>query len=261
MRSQKRKIVILMDNFSGHDISYEPTNIEMVYFEPNLTPFVQPLDAGIIRCFKAHYRHQFCLHALDLDEVGERNIYKISLLEAMTMANAAWDRVTSETIKNCWRHTGIQRDPIKIIIPKIKTPDLAALDAQGGDLLHKFATTEMSFPEAEQALQSIYGNKYDDRRWQPVLNAIMAVSEDGLEAMVAAIAHHSFGCETLAMPIESDMTPATTPTLTDTVEGRELEEKLGQAVAELKLRKCIHGEVPMMTATGSTGRMHCRGSG
>jgi hypothetical protein len=34
-----------------------------------MTPFVQPLDAGIIRCFKAYYRTLFCQWALELDTI------------------------------------------------------------------------------------------------------------------------------------------------------------------------------------------------
>ena len=52
---ENRHVALMLDNFSGHSISYEPTNIELIYLEPNLTPYVQPLDAGIIRCVKAHY--------------------------------------------------------------------------------------------------------------------------------------------------------------------------------------------------------------
>jgi hypothetical protein len=73
-------------------------------FEPNMTSFVQPLDAGIIRCFKAHYRRAFCLHAIDLDEAGEDDIYKVNLLEVLLMAKEAWASVSAETIKNCWNH-------------------------------------------------------------------------------------------------------------------------------------------------------------
>lgn len=32
-----------------------PTKIPLEFFAPNMAPFVQPLDAGIICCFKAHY--------------------------------------------------------------------------------------------------------------------------------------------------------------------------------------------------------------
>ncbi|KAF9221518.1 DDE-domain-containing protein [Gyrodon lividus] len=108
MKCANRHILLLMDNFSGHMISYQPSHIQMKYFEPNMTPFVQPCDAGIIWCFKALYRRFFNQCALDCDEAGESEIYKIDLLEAMSMAKAAWDKVTPNTIHNCWNHTKIQ---------------------------------------------------------------------------------------------------------------------------------------------------------
>jgi hypothetical protein len=97
-----------MDNCPGHvAITYEPKNIKLLYFEPNLTAFVQPLDARIIRCFKAHYRKAFCQCAIELDDAGERDIYKIDLLESLTLAKEAWDAVSEQTISNCWFHTQI----------------------------------------------------------------------------------------------------------------------------------------------------------
>lgn len=108
MESQKRHICLFIDNFSGHFISYEPHNITLEYFEPNLTSFVQPLDAGIIWCFKAYYRRAFCTRAIELDEAGAENIYKINLLEGMLMVKEAWKAVSDETIRNCWDHTKIQ---------------------------------------------------------------------------------------------------------------------------------------------------------
>ena len=108
MRNQNRHICLTLDNFSGHYIQYKPRNIQLLYFEPNMTSFIQPLDAGIIRCFKAHYRQEFCLRAIERDELGERELYKINLLEAMLMAREAWKRVDSSTIQHCWNHTKIQ---------------------------------------------------------------------------------------------------------------------------------------------------------
>ena len=107
MRSQKRHILLTIDNFSGHIIDYVPTNIQIEFFEPNLTAFVQPLDAGIIRCFKAHYWNNFCQRAIQLDEAGERDIYKIDLQEGMMMAEEAWKAVSTATIAHCWDHTKI----------------------------------------------------------------------------------------------------------------------------------------------------------
>ncbi|EIN10152.1 DDE-domain-containing protein, partial [Punctularia strigosozonata HHB-11173 SS5] len=102
MRSQGRHIILLIDNFSGHAIDYIPTNIEIEFFTPNLTAAVQPLDAGVIRCVKAHYRIAFCIRALDLDDAGEANIFKINLREVMHMALKAWEDVSPETIAHCW---------------------------------------------------------------------------------------------------------------------------------------------------------------
>ena len=96
-----------LDNFPGCMIVYQPTNIELIYFKPNLTSYVQPLDAGIIQSFKVHYRKAFCACAIDMDDAGELDIYKINLLEVMLMVRQAWDVITPEMVRNCWRHTGI----------------------------------------------------------------------------------------------------------------------------------------------------------
>lgn len=73
-----------------------------------MTSFVQPLDAGIIRCFKAYYRRAFCMRAIEQDEAGVDDIYKINLLEVMLMAKEAWASISAQTIENCWNHTQIQ---------------------------------------------------------------------------------------------------------------------------------------------------------
>jgi DDE superfamily endonuclease len=108
MRAEGRHVLLVIDNFSGHFINYQPSNTQIELFKPNLTSFIQPLDAGIIRCFKAHYRSRLCQRAIDLDEAGEAEIYKINLLEGIMTANAAWKAVTAETVKHCWDHTRIQ---------------------------------------------------------------------------------------------------------------------------------------------------------
>ena len=110
MHTENCQICLLIDNFSGHNISYEPHNIQLEYFELNMTSFMQPLDAGVIQCSKAHYQHAFWICALDLDDAGERDIYKVNLLEAMLMVKESWDAIESSTIKHCWDHTEIQAD-------------------------------------------------------------------------------------------------------------------------------------------------------
>ena len=59
LRSKNQKILLLQDNFSAHKCPDDVHNIEVLNFEPNLTSHVQPLDQGIIKCFKAHYRARY----------------------------------------------------------------------------------------------------------------------------------------------------------------------------------------------------------
>ena len=73
--STRRHVTMTLDNFPGHMIVYQPTNIELIYFEPNLTSYVQPLDARIIRSFKAYYRKAFCARAIAMDDAGESDIH------------------------------------------------------------------------------------------------------------------------------------------------------------------------------------------
>jgi len=80
------RIALTLDNFTSHSIQYKPKQMKLIYFEPGLTSHIQPLDAGTIRCFKAHYRRQFCLRAIAQDDTESEDIYKINLLDAMMMA-------------------------------------------------------------------------------------------------------------------------------------------------------------------------------
>ena len=108
MHTQKQHILLTIDNFSGHFLDYVLTNIQIEFFKLNVTAFVQPLDAGIIRCFKAHYWNSFC-KGNQLDKAGQHEIYKIDLCKCMMMAEEAWKAVSTEMIAHCWDHTKIQQ--------------------------------------------------------------------------------------------------------------------------------------------------------
>jgi hypothetical protein len=58
-KGRPRQILLLLDNFSGHTVDVEDLeHIRVEFFAPNMTSKVQPLDQGIIRAFKAHYRRE-----------------------------------------------------------------------------------------------------------------------------------------------------------------------------------------------------------
>ena len=75
-RIQNRHILLLVDNATSHRIetgenSLQLTNISLHYLPPNMTSCLQPMDAGIIKSFKAKYRQLYCQHVL---HQFERNI-------------------------------------------------------------------------------------------------------------------------------------------------------------------------------------------
>ena len=243
MRSENRTICLFIDNFSGHNFAYNPTNVQLEFFEPNLTSHVQPLDAGIIWCFKAHYRRTFCVRALDHDDAGESDIYKINLLEAMLMTKEAWNAVSAMTIKNCWDHTGIQCSPIQAITLCIPSKSGATSSTQTSanhnsaawDIIEQFATTEMALPDAENTLQKHLGDGYVDNEWQPALKAVMDAEGDAALALAAIkkLRLAQVSEEAIASSSAAHTLTAKPPPYANTIQCRLLEADLLNSVTEL----------------------------
>lgn len=109
MARQKRQVILLVDNCPAHlepDFDLKATHLE--FLPPNSTSQLQPLDAGIIRYFKAHYRRLFIDGVIARDEENSTiDPFKINQLEAMEIAQEAWGLVSSDCIRNCWKHVGL----------------------------------------------------------------------------------------------------------------------------------------------------------
>lgn len=55
---------MFLDNAPVHPPAIELENIKLKFFPANTTAAIQPLDQGIIRNFKAHYRRCLVKHAI-----------------------------------------------------------------------------------------------------------------------------------------------------------------------------------------------------
>ena len=52
-----KKCLLFLDNFSGHKISYSQYgNLEVKYFRPNMTPYIQPLDMAFFSICKERFK-------------------------------------------------------------------------------------------------------------------------------------------------------------------------------------------------------------
>ena len=63
------------------------------------------MDAGVIQAFKLYYRRQQVAHLIDAIDSNQST--KLHVSDAIRYAKRAWDMISSETIHNCFRHTGI----------------------------------------------------------------------------------------------------------------------------------------------------------
>lgn len=113
MRKANRQILLLLDNAPVHKLNHdnELTNITIRFFAPNMTSVIQPCDAGIIASFKAQYRKLFIQQRINfLDTAFENNagnVLEYDIKHAIYNIAEAWTNVTTNTIINCWRKTGI----------------------------------------------------------------------------------------------------------------------------------------------------------
>lgn len=104
---QNRKVLLTIDNCPAHpQIGHKLKAINLSFFPPNMTSKLQPLDQGIIKSFKFHYRRRILEKVLDSFE-SNSCIPKIDILDCVNIAATAWNvDVTQTTIHNCFRKAG-----------------------------------------------------------------------------------------------------------------------------------------------------------
>ena len=107
MRKSNRKIAMVLDNCTAHPNISGLTNIKLVFLPPNTTAKTQPIDAGVIRCLKAHYRNS--LAKLRLLAFEEKRDFKVNVLEAMRLLRRAWNSVSEVTIQSCFKKANFVR--------------------------------------------------------------------------------------------------------------------------------------------------------
>lgn len=106
MRKRQKQILMFIDNCTAHGDIPDMTNIKIKYLPPNTTSKLEPLDQGIIQCFKMHYRKEVVRQFLaDIEHQTPTNI---DVLQAMWMITKAWNQVTERTVRNCFRKTGFK---------------------------------------------------------------------------------------------------------------------------------------------------------
>ena len=93
-----------------HPIDLKLSNVTLLFFPPNTKSKIQPLDQGIICCFKAHYRTRLVKHIISSCTMAyQPEQVVVTALDAIHWILAAWDDVSESTICNTFRTAGFQR--------------------------------------------------------------------------------------------------------------------------------------------------------
>lgn len=104
MAANKRKIALILDNCPAHPTIEGLMNITLFFLPANTTSHTQPMDAGVIRNVKHHYR--LALVRRMIAAIDNQQPFQINLLQAVYILKDSWEKVTDVTIKNCFRHVG-----------------------------------------------------------------------------------------------------------------------------------------------------------
>lgn len=105
MEKQKRKIVLFIDNCPAHPKNVVLKNVEVVFLPKNATSVCQPMDQGIIKVMKQHYRHRLVQRYIAEMESPDL-VKKVTILDAMNYIKSSWLAVDPRTILNCFRKAG-----------------------------------------------------------------------------------------------------------------------------------------------------------
>lgn len=112
---QKRYVLLFVDNAACHT-DMQLSNIKLIYFPPNCTSVLQPLDQGIIRNVKCTYRKNMLCSLLSKVETTI-NIQQFSgIINSMTALDACYwivqsvQAVKPATVHKCFVNSGFTFD-------------------------------------------------------------------------------------------------------------------------------------------------------
>ena len=86
------------------------SNIKIVFFPPNTTSVLQPLDLGVIKAFKSHYRKLLMSHIvakIDSAQSVKDIVNSLTIIPAVRWIAEAWKMVCPLTIRKCFRNSGM----------------------------------------------------------------------------------------------------------------------------------------------------------
>ncbi len=132
MKSENKKILLLLDNAPVHPVDTVLSNIEFLHFTPNNMSLIQPCDQGVIKSFKSYDKKLISRRILfELDNEQYKNLSyqdimkRITIYDALSLIHYSWNKVSVDTIKNSFNNVinniTLENDKVLIVGTKINT--------------------------------------------------------------------------------------------------------------------------------------------
>ena len=137
-RALGRKVLLLLDNFSGHELGVQLcgglqalSHVRVAWLPANTTSAWQPMDQGIIASFKCKYRRFWIDYMLRQIESDKNPNKTVSLPKAVQWTRSSWAAMSAETIQACWYKSTLIQRPLDVEMASDDiVADMAALEQQ-----------------------------------------------------------------------------------------------------------------------------------
>ena len=104
-----RNFAFVIDNCTSHPHIDNLKAIKLYFLPPNTTSKTQPMDQDVIHSLKAKYRKNVVRKIIQ-SVLKKKTLPKISFLQGMQMLVSACDALSTQTIVNCFRKSGISTE-------------------------------------------------------------------------------------------------------------------------------------------------------
>ena len=162
MKAQNRKIIMFLDNFSGHILGAEDaedllTNVRVEWLPANCTSLIQPVDQGIGNALKVRYRKFLHEHMARMVMADQDPMTMLDILKMCQWLGKAWNSLhNTRTVRRCFEKAGfIMNGEEPVVLP----PEDAALQNEGE--FDKEATVLL----AEEAEIAVPPEVKDSEQW------------------------------------------------------------------------------------------------
>lgn len=178
LQASNRKVLLILDNFSGHKVNnVKLPNIEILFLPANTTSVSQAMDQGIIQNVKIFFKRDLINFYWGQVEALTKpsELKPINLLQAIRLLKRAWETVKPATILNCFRKS----------LPEFQWPqvsesvdDLDDFPPVHPSILRQLFPSNVTFSDYVEADNNVLIGEYSPNEISQSLDSDTEVDED-----------------------------------------------------------------------------------